>query len=98
MAQDKIYVGGLSYNTTEEGLREAFSQYGSIKEAHLIIDRDTGRSKGFAFITFDTQQAAEASLDMNGKSLDGRTIKVNMAQDRKTGTGGNGGNGGRGRW
>lgn len=96
MAQDKIYIGGLSYNTTEEGLNTTFSQYGSIKDISLIIDRDTGRSKGFAFITFDAQQAAEASLDMNGKPLDGRTIKVNMAQDRKTGTGGSAG--GRGRW
>ncbi len=96
MAQDKVYVGGLSYNTTEEGLKEAFSQFGSIKEAHLIIDRDTGRSKGFAFITFDTQAAAEASLSMNGKSLDGRTIKVNMAQDKKASGGSS--SGGRGRW
>jgi len=94
MNQNKIYVGNLSFETTEDGLRQAFSEFGGIDDLALIKDRETGRSKGFAFITFDSQEAAERALEMNEQQLDGRAVKVNMAQDKKRGNGG----GGRGRW
>ena len=101
MNQNKIYVGNLAYETTEDSLREAFTQYGRIDDLVLIKDRDTGRSKGFGFITFDSQQAAEAALKMDAQQLDGRAIKVNIAKERERSGGGGGGGGaggGRGRW
>jgi len=96
MSQTKIYVGNLSYNTTDHELEEFFGQYGSIKEIKLITDRETGRSKGFGFITFDDQQAAQASLQANGLELQSRKLRVNMANDdaRRT-SGAGGGRGGR---
>jgi RNA recognition motif-containing protein len=76
-----------------------FSQYGEIQDMALIMDRDTGRPKGFAFITFETQQAAEKALAQNGKDIGGRPLKVNIAEDRKPKSGGRGGfGGGRSRW
>ena len=90
MRQNKIYVGNFPYNVDEEQLREIFSEYGDIDEVALITDRDTGRSKGFAFITFAVQHAAESALAKNGSLLDGRPLKVNMAME-KSGRGGGGG-------
>lgn len=95
----KLFVGGLSWGTTDEGLQGAFSRFGEIVEAKVIMDRDTGRSRGFGFVTFANDEgAATAVTEMNGSELDGRTIKVNEAEDRgfKPGAGGGGG-GGRGR-
>jgi len=92
----KLFVGGLSWNTTEDGLREAFEQYGEIAEAKLITDRDTGRSRGFGFITFSNDDDADKAVsEMDGKEIDGRSIRVNEARERTTG-GGGGGGGGRG--
>ena len=92
----KIYVGNLSYNSTEDSLRGEFSRFGGIDEIVIIKDRATGRSKGFGFITFDGPQAAESAVaEMNGVQLDGRAIKVSIAQEKQR-TGG--GSGDRGRW
>jgi RNA recognition motif-containing protein len=80
----KLYVGNLSYDTTEEGLREKFAQAGTVVSVELIKDRDTGRTKGFAFITMNTQEEAENAIKMfNGKTLDNREIKVNIARPRE---------------
>ena len=79
----KLFVGGLSWNTSEDMLREAFTQYGEILEIKVITDRDTGRSRGFGFVTFaDAGDASKAIAGMEGTELDGRTIKVNEAQEK----------------
>ena len=84
MQQNKLYVGNFPYSVDESQLREMFSAYGEIQDIALIKDRETGRSKGFAFITFASQQAAEKALELNGKDVDGRAIKVNMAQEKES--------------
>jgi RNA recognition motif-containing protein len=77
----KLYVGNLSYNTTEEKLRSLFAEYGEIESINVITDRETGRPRGFAFVEMATQQAAEASISgLNGKMVDDREIKVNKAK------------------
>jgi cold-inducible RNA-binding protein len=96
MQQNKIYVGNFPYSVDESQLRDIFSAYGEIEDLAMIMDRDTGRPKGFAFVTFATQQAAEKALEQNGKDLGGRALKVNMATEKPT-RGGRGG-GGRSRW
>lgn len=88
MSQNKLYVGNFPYSVTEDQLREIFSQYGEISELAMIMDRDTGRPKGFGFITFATQEAAERALEQNGNDLDGRPLKVNVAIDKPRGGGG----------
>jgi len=94
----KLYVGGLSWGTTDEGLRDAFSRFGEISEARVIMDRETGRSRGFGFVTFVQDDAAQNAIsEMDGSNLDGRNIRVNEAEDRpRTGGGGGGGRGGYG--
>lgn len=96
MSQNKIYVGNLAYTTDEETIREAFGAFGQIESVALIKDRETGRPKGFGFITFDSDQAAQDALELNGKELDGRSIKVNIAKERESRSGGGGGGRGRG--
>ncbi len=94
---NKLFVGGLSWNTTDEGLREAFSRFGEIVEAKVISDRETGRSRGFGFVTLaDSTAAQNAIREMDGSSLDGRNIRVNEAQDNGRGGGGGGRGGGGG--
>jgi RNA recognition motif-containing protein len=79
----KLFVGGLSWNTTSDELRTAFAKFGSIQEATVIMDRTTGRSRGFGFVSFENAaDAAEAVKNMNGADLDGRTLKVNNAESR----------------
>ena len=94
----KLYVGGLSYDTTEDGLREAFAQAGSVVSATIILDRMSGRSKGFGFVEYGTDEEANAAIEMwNGKELDGRRLTVNEARPmtpRAPRSGGNGGFGG----
>lgn len=93
----KLFVGGLSWNTDDAALRAAFEQFGEIEEAKVIHDRDTGRSRGFGFVTYIDGSAAEGAIaQMNGTELDGRTINVNEAQDRPRRGGGGGGGGGGG--
>lgn len=93
----KLFVGGLSWNTDDRGLLAAFERFGEVIEATVITDRETGRSRGFGFVTLaDERAAAEAMEQMNGAVLDGRTLNVNEAQDRGRGGGGGGGGGGRG--
>ena len=86
MSQNKIYVGSLSYDVTADDLQSYFGQYGDIEEAKLIMDRETGRSKGFAFITYATQDAAQAAVSKaNGVDLQGRKIRVNIARENMGG-------------
>ncbi len=89
--QNKLYVGGLSWNTDNAGLENAFSSFGEIEEAKVITDRDTGRSRGFGFVTFANQEDAEKALSLDGSELDGRTLKVNVAKERQPRGGGGGG-------
>lgn len=101
----KLYVGNLSFQTTEDELRQAFGQYGTVNSAQLVMDRETGRSRGFAFV--EMADGADAAIQaMNGAQLDGRTLTVNEAKPREDrprgggggggGYGGGGGGGGRG--
>ncbi|KAL7593987.1 glycine-rich RNA-binding protein [Lactuca sativa] len=85
----RCFVGGLAWATTDQSLEEAFSQYGEILESKIINDRETGRSRGFGFVTFKDEQAMRDAIEgMNGQSLDGRNITVNEAQSRGSGGGG----------
>ena len=97
--KNKLFIGGLSWNTDEHGLRAAFERFGQIDEAKVISDRETGRSRGFGFVTFaDPEFAQKAIEEMDGTELDGRNIKVNEAQDKPRGPRGGGGGGGGNRW
>jgi len=79
----KIYVGNLSYSTTGEQLREKFAEYGEVEEATVVTDRDTGRARGFGFVTMPNSEEAKAAIQaLNSMELDGRTLKVNEAQPR----------------
>jgi len=92
----KLFVGGLSWNTDDHGLRMAFEQHGEVTDAKVITDRDTGRSRGFGFVTFSEESDGTNAIEqMNGVELDGRTLNVNEAQER-SGGGGRGGRGGGG--
>lgn len=95
----KLFVGGVAWGTTDEGLREAFERFGEVEDARIITDRDTGRSRGFGFVTFVNDDEGDAAIqEMDGADLDGRSLRVNEAHERKprTGGGGGGGRGGRG--
>lgn len=95
--QNQLFVGNLAFSTTKEDLELAFSKYGTVTEVKIPQDRDTGRVRGFAFVTFEDQKSAEAALEMDGKEINGRAIRVNVAQEKKTGgtSGRSGGAGGR---
>src|SRR5579859_5047011 len=91
----RLYVGNLSFNTTADGVRTAFQQFGTVSDVHLVSDRETGRSRGFAFVTMGTtEEAAKAIEGMDGKTLDGRPLRVNEAEQRQARGGGGGGGGG----
>jgi RNA recognition motif-containing protein len=95
----KLFVGGLSWDTTDESLRAAFSPFGTVVEAKVVTDRETGRSRGFGFVGFDDPAHGDsAQKAMDGASLDGRSIRVNEADDKGRGGGGGfrGGGGGGG--
>ena len=96
----KLFIGSLSWNTDDDGLHEAFAPFGEITEAKVITDRDSSRSRGFGFVTFVDEEAAEKAIAaMNDTELDGRPIRVNVAQDKRRDGGGRGGyGGGRDRW
>jgi len=78
----KLFVGNLAFAATEDDLHEAFGVYGMIQEAKIILDRDTGRSRGFAFVTFSSAKEADAALALDGQELCGRAIRVNIATER----------------
>jgi RNA recognition motif-containing protein len=81
---NKIYIGNLDYSITEENLKEIFGEYGTVEEAKVIVDRETGRSKGFAFVTMETEEEANKIIEeLNGAELEGRNIKVSEARERK---------------
>lgn len=82
MQQNKLYIGNLPFSVDEEQLRTRFEAYGTIDDLNLIKDRFTGQPKGFAFLTFATQLAAETALEQNGKDMGGRPLKVNIAQEK----------------
>jgi len=92
-----IYVGNLSYDTNDAGLRAAFEAYGEVSSAQVIMDRDTGRARGFGFVEMPSDEEARAAMEaLDGSDLDGRNIKVNQARPRGD-RGGRGGGGGGGR-
>ena len=92
---NKLYVGNLSYNVRDEDLQQAFAQYGGVSSAKVMMDRDTGRSKGFGFVEMGSDAEAQAAINgMNGQALDGRAIVVNEARPREERPGGFGGGGG----
>lgn len=81
---NKLYVGNLSWNTKEDGLTELFSKYGTVTEVKIITDRNTGRSKGFAFVTFEKPEDADKAMaELNGKDIDGRPLKIAKALPQK---------------
>src|SRR5579872_1589086 len=93
----RLFVGNLSYNTTEIGLRDVFGQIGTVADAKIVMDRDTGRPRGFAFVEMSSDEEAQNAIQqLNGRELDGRAIVVNEAQERSGGGGRGGGGGGRG--
>jgi RNA recognition motif-containing protein len=107
----KLYVGNLAYSVTDATLSEMFSAHGTVQSAQVIMDRDTGRSKGFAFVEMGSDQQAQAAASaLNGKEVDGRALTVNEARPKtegggrggygggRSGGGGYGGGGGRGRY
>lgn len=105
----KIYVGNMSFNTSQDALEAAFSEHGQVDEVAIVNDRDTGRPRGFAFVTMGNDDEARAAIGaLNGQELDGRTLTVNEAKPREPRSGGGGGGfrggnrggggGGRDRW
>ena len=94
---NKLFVGGLSFNTTENDLQDAFAAHGTVSEVNLVTDRMTGKSKGFAFVTMGSpQEAQNAITSLNGTALDGRNLTVNVARPREERGGGDRGYGGGG--
>jgi RNA recognition motif-containing protein len=94
----KLFVGNLSYNTTENQLQDLFAAHGNVIEVDLIMDKFSGRPRGFGFVTMESKEAADAAVEaLNGKNVDGRAMTVNEArprEDRPRGGGGSGGGGG----
>ncbi|HEY3762550.1 MAG TPA: RNA-binding protein [Verrucomicrobiae bacterium] len=94
---NKLFVGNLSFKTTENDLQDAFSAHGTVTETNLMVDRATNRPRGFGFVTMGSPEEAQKAIDaMNGKELDGRALTVNIARPREERPGGGGGGGGRG--
>ena len=97
----KLYVGNLGYDVSNEQLQQLFAGHGTVESAQVIMDRDTGRSKGFGFVEMKTDQEAQAAIaGLNGKEMEGRALTVNEARPKaeggRSGGGGSGGSGGRG--
>src|SRR2546427_440622 len=92
----KLFVGNLSFNITENDLQDAFAAHGTVVEANLMMDRATGRPRGFGFVTMSTPEEAQKAIEaLNGKELGGRALTVNVARPREERSGGGGGGGGR---
>jgi RNA recognition motif-containing protein len=95
---NKLFVGNLSFNTTENDLQDAFAAFGTVTEANLMMDRMTNRPRGFGFVTMSSaEEAQKAIAGLNGKEIDGRALTVNVARPREERAGGGGGGGGGGR-
>jgi len=95
MSQNKLYVGNLSFNSTENDIRDAFGAHGTVTSVNVIMDRETGRPRGFAFVEMSNDQEAQSAVQaLDGQDLDGRSLKVNIAKPREP-RGGGGGGGGR---
>jgi len=91
MSNNKLFVGNLSFNTTENDLQDAFAEHGTVEEVKLMTDRDTGRPRGFGFVTMSTAEEAQAAMNaLNGRQLDGRALTVNVAKPREERSGGSG--------
>jgi cold-inducible RNA-binding protein len=89
---NKLFVGNLSFNTTENDLQDTFAAHGTVVEANLVTDRMTGRARGFGFVTMSTDEEASKAVEaLNGASLDGRNLTVNVARPREERSGGGGG-------
>ena len=97
MSNSKLFVGNLSFDTTENDLQDTFAAHGTVVEANLMMDRATGRPRGFGFVTMGTPEEAQAAIEaLNGKEMDGRALTVNVAKPREERSGGGGfGGGGR---
>jgi RNA recognition motif-containing protein len=92
MSQNKLYVGNLSFQSTEDDVRNAFSEHGTVQTVNLIMDRETGRPRGFAFVEMSSDAEAQAAVKaLDGRDLGGRSLKVNIAKPREAGGGGGGG-------
>ncbi|HVJ90030.1 MAG TPA: RNA-binding protein [Labilithrix sp.] len=93
---NRLYIGNLSYDTTSDALRACFAEFGEVTDSHVVMDRETGRARGFAFVTMSTAADATAAVaGLNGAMLDGRAMRVNVAEER-TPRGGGGGRSPRG--
>src|SRR5438128_8003335 len=94
---NKLYVGNLAYSIRDDDLQQAFAQFGTVASAKVMMDRDTGRSKGFGFVEMGSDAEAQAAIAaLNGKEMEGRSLTVNEARPREEGGGGQRGGGGRG--
>ncbi len=94
---NKLYVGNLSFSTTDQDLANLFADYGSVTSAQVVLDRDTGRSRGFGFVEMATEDEAQKAIGAtNGKNVDGRPLTVNISRPREAGSGGGGYGGSRG--
>ena len=89
MSNNKLFVGNLSFNTTENDLQDTFAAHGNVIEVNMMMDRESGRPRGFGFVTMGTAEEAEAAISaLNGKSIDGRALTVNVARPREERSGG----------
>jgi len=94
----KVFVGGIPFSADDSDLEMAFSHFGTVKQAKVITDRDTGQSRGFGFVTFDTEQEAQEAISIGTLDMDGRKVRIDAANDDdRGGRRGGGGGGGRGR-
>lgn len=91
MSSQKLFVGGLPWSADDEALREAFTSFGEVTEARVILDRESGRSRGFGFVSFADTESATSALAMDGQELKGRSIRVNYAEERSGPREGSGG-------
>lgn len=108
MSENRLYVGNLPFNATEDDIRDAFSEHGTVQSVNVITDRETGRPRGFAFVEMSTDSEAQTAVDqMDGRDFGGRSLRVNIARPRESRGGGGGGGyggggggrrGGGGRW
>ena len=99
MSQNKLYVGNLSFQSSENDINDAFAAHGTVTSVNIITDRETGRPRGFAFVEMSSDAEANAAMQaLDGQDLGGRTLKVNIAKPREPRSGGGGGGGRRDRW